>query len=856
MGSIPQLSIIKGPTRQLTPNLLHKLFENVATGLAANRIALIFNENGQLRQHTYAELDKITNKIAKTIQQSIVSHSLPRNADGDYIVAVNMQPSDHLVITLLAIWKAGAAYLPLDNAFPGARIEHIVREAKPAIIIYDQDSDYYMNTFKMCFEELVSQSNDQPIDALKKEERVRHIKDDLAIVLYTSGSTGVPKGVRLPHKVILNRLHWQFKRFPYSDTEKVCVFKTALTFVDSVSEIWGPLINGLSLIVVPKALTKDPEKLIGLLDEYKIERLVLVPSLLKSLLIFLEIRKNKMALRNLKLWVCSGETLPVSLAEEFFKYFPENQHLLCNFYGSTEIMGDVTFHVVSGLQQLKHQSRVPIGLPVDNTIIYLLDGEFRPAKAGVVGELFVSGLNLAAGYVNGRDPEKFLDNPLAIDPTYAKLYRTGDFARVEKGVLVYEGRTDSQVKVRGHRVDLAEVEKAVNSLEEVDKGIVLCYKPGELNQTLLAFVTSQSLMSEQQIEAALKEKLTNYMVPQVILIENIPLLVNGKIDRQTLLKSYESTNNNDDCSPEVEINFQGVNCDQMEAAKILFETVASVLNRAARAAISINANFYEIGGNSLNSIYTISRLCDSGYHINIGDFIAAMDLGEILLRMTSDTKIKTQPPSFSSELLQPGYKDIVLDMITTSFYQKADLEQWIISYISESDYKELVDALWEPLLDKNLSFIIKSETGKIVGVALNFDAHDEPEVEIKSKLTVIFEFLESIEGPVRDGRLPSGKGQVLHSFMMATHSSLSPKENVAVMQFMEDEVLNLARSRNFAGIFTTNTSPLTQQLGTDVYKYQTMLDYQVNEYVASDNTKPFGLAPDDQRAIVQWKPIG
>lgn len=107
------------------------------------------------------------------------------------------------------------------------------------------------------------------------------------------------------------------------------------------------------------------------------------------------------------------------------------------------------------------------GLPVDNTIVYLLDGQFRPAKAGDVGELFVSGLNLAAGYVNGRDPEKFLDNPLAIDPTYAKLYRTGDFARVEKEVLVYEGRTDSQVKVRGHRVDLAEIEKAVNALEGV-----------------------------------------------------------------------------------------------------------------------------------------------------------------------------------------------------------------------------------------------------------------------------------------------------------------------------------------------------------------------------------------------------
>lgn len=194
-------------------------------------------------------------------------------------------------------------------------------------------------------------------------------------------------------------------------------------------------------------------------------------------------------------------------------------------------------------------------------------------------------------------------------------------------------------------------------------------------------------------------------------------------------------------------------------------------------------------------------------------------------------------------------------MVTTSFYQKAELEQLIISELSEADYKELIGALWAPLLEKNLSFIVRNESGKIIGVALNFDARDEPDVEITSKLTVIFEFLESIEGPIRDNKLPAGKGKILHSFMMATHSSLTPKENVAVMQFMEDEVLKLARKRQFAGIFTTNTSPLTQQLGTDVYKYQTMLDYQINQFVASDNTKPFILAPDNLRAIVQWKPI-
>ncbi|XP_022911582.1 beta-alanyl-bioamine nonribosomal peptide synthetase ebony [Onthophagus taurus] len=851
MGSIPNLSIIRGPTRPLKPNSIHRLFEAVAQKV--DDTALIFED----RKTSYKELNEKSNKIARAIIRSVKAENLPSNNDGDYIVAVSMVPSDNLVAVLLGIWKSGAAYLPIDPSFPGPRIEHICREAKPFLIVYENDSDYFVNPKKISYNNLIERGEILSGDNLKCQDCLRHARDDLAIVLYTSGSTGIPKGVRLPHNIILNRLYWQFKTFPYSQSEKVGVFKTALTFVDSVSEIWGPLINGMSILVVKKTITQDPEKLVTLLDKYKIERLVLVPSLLRSLLMYLKSQKKHGALKHLRLWICSGETLVVSLAKEFYHHFPENEHKLLNFYGSTEIMGDVTFHIIEGLKQLEHQEKVPIGLPLDNTIIYLLDSNYRPVKAGDVGEIFVSGLNLASGYVNGRDPEKFIENPLAIDPTFARLYRTGDFGKIEKGTILYDGRTDSQVKIRGHRVDLAEVEKAVNSLDEIEKGVVLCYKPGEINQALLAFVTSNALVSENQIEESLRKKLASYMIPQVIILDVIPLLVNGKVDRQALLKSYETVNNNDDTCFQVDINFEGVPTDKIDEAKALFETVANVLNRSARSAISVNANFYEIGGNSLNSIFTITALTEKGYHISIGDFIAAMDFGEILERMTKthETSVNIKPPNYTMENLKDEHKSAVIDMITTSFYQKADLEQWLMPDLSTMDYTELINAMWEPLLEKNLSFVAKNENGKCEGVALNFDARDEPEVNITSKLTVVFEFLEFIEGPIRDNNLPPGKGKILHSFMMGTHSSLTPKENVAIMHYMEEEVLKMAKDRHFAGILTSNTNPLTQQLGSDVYGYQTLLDYQVNDYVAGDNTKPFGMAPDDQRVKVQWKPI-
>lgn len=157
--------------------------------------------------------------------------------------------------------------------------------------------------------------------------------------------------------------------------------------------------------------------MVSVLQKYKIERLVLVPTLLKSLLIYLSLKRDVNLLSKLKLWICSGETLPAKLAMEFYNHFPENEYLLCNFYGSTEIMGDVTYFVCRGKEQLRNYMNVPIGYPIFNTIIYILDDEKKPVKIGETGELLVSGANLAHGYVNGRDKDRFIENVLAVDPS-------------------------------------------------------------------------------------------------------------------------------------------------------------------------------------------------------------------------------------------------------------------------------------------------------------------------------------------------------------------------------------------------------------------------------------------------------
>lgn len=861
MGSLPRVSVVTGPRTQLPTAPLPS---HLAKWDHSDKIALIFKDETCDVRVSYAQLAARTNALAKVISSKAKSSGT--NRDGDYVIAVCMQPTHNTLMTLLAIWKAGAAYVPMEPSFPQARITHILTDAEPALVIYDESANHAMfaqsDIPAASFEDLSIEADGASSEIPHgREILANNNSNSIAIVLYTSGSTGIPKGVRLPYSAICNRLWWQFHTFPYAETERTCVWKTALTFVDSVSEMWGPLLHGRSLLILSREITRDPQKLVSVLAENQVQRLVLVPSLLRAIVLSLSLSPpHPHPLPHLKLWVCSGETLTKDLASQFFKYFGEQDgYKLANFYGSTEVMGDVTFYVLEKESQIELFPSIPIGAPLDNCAVYLLDEEMNPVTESEPGEVWVAGRNLAAGYVGGLGADKFLDNPHALHPDFSRLYRTGDFGILEKGMVLYAGRTDSQVKIRGHRVDLQEVDRAVTAVTGVDKSVVLCYGVERGNPEILAFVTvkPEARISSHHIEASLKDTLTQYMLPQVIEIETVPLLVNGKVDRQALLKMYENTNNNDDSEISLEIDYSGVQTDEMEAAKALFETVGEVLGRAVRGPLSVRVGFYQLGGNSLNSIYTITRLRDKGYFIEISDFLGAATLGEVLTHMTTDPdKCKeVKEKKFTSELMKDEHKQRVIDMIVTSFYEKAELEQFLKNEIEVSDYAHCIGACWPALLKARLSVVLKDETGETVAVALNFDVREEPEIELTGGLAKIMGFLDYIEGMVRDTMLPEGKGTILHSFMMATAETLTAGDNVAAIRALENATMNIARERRFLGVFTTNTSPLTQQLGTDVLGFKTLLDYQINQYIDSNGERIFGTATDDMRAIVCWKTV-
>ncbi|XP_063842218.1 beta-alanyl-bioamine nonribosomal peptide synthetase ebony-like [Scylla paramamosain] len=678
---------------------------------------------------TYQHLDQAANKIARYLVRRLTGGPCA-NPDGDRVVAVCLPPSSRLVTCLLAIHKAGGAYLPLDAAFPAGRVAHILRDARPSLLLVEesceaaevaQEEGVPVFNFQDLHEEVEAMSGDH----LGEEEVGLCLTgDSIAIILYTSGSTGVPKGVRVPHRAVLNRLAWQWRTFPYQPAE-VCCFKTALTFVDSISEIFGPLLTGHSLIVVPKAMIQAVDDLVSVLDEAKVGRLVLVPSLLRSILLHCS-SPTAPKLKALKLWVCSGEVLSADLLQIFFTTFTSGQSI-CNFFGSTEVMGDVTFlqfHGPGDASAKLVNNKVPIGYPIDNCGIYLLDADGRPVREGKMGELYAAGLNTAKGYVGGAQPDKFIANQHTADPEYSVLYRMGDYAMVVDGVLVFEGRADSQIKVRGHRVDMTEVEIAVKKVEGVDKVTIICYKPGEVDQALLAFYTSNSnpALAPDDLKHALTSLLQPYMLPQVICLQDFPLLVNGKVDRQELLRMYEQRAAGG--LEDVQIDVTGVQSAEEEAmARVLLLTLGRVLGPAVAkgTTLTLESNFFHVGGNSLNSVLAVTSLKDSGYTVGVGEFMKAASLREVLHSMKKVSQEEeeeeegggggggvcsrslTTKKQYRREALAHHHKEQVITLISTTFSAKGDLEMWI--HTEPWEYVKVLDFMYDALIEHDLSFV-------------------------------------------------------------------------------------------------------------------------------------------------------
>ncbi|MEU1518477.1 amino acid adenylation domain-containing protein [Streptomyces sp. NPDC005811] len=457
---------------------------------------------------TYAELDARATRLAHAL--------VARDAGPGRIVAVALPRSPDLLVTLYAVHKAGAAYLPVDPDYPPDRVRYMLDDACPALVMTPE-------LYGRLAEEPVADGGELPrVDPLAP-----------AYMIYTSGSTGRPKGVLVPHRGIVNRLLWMQSAYELTAADRV-LQKTPSSFDVSVWEFFWPLITGATLVVARPEGHKDPAYLAELIRREGVTTLHFVPSMLESFL------RTPGAARctGLRRVVCSGEALPTALADRFHDLFDAAGTTLHNLYGPTEASVDVTHRRSTPGGSTPS---VPIGRPVDNTGVHVLDAGLQPARPGAPGELYLSGVQLAHGYHGRRalTAERFVADPFG--PPGSRMYRTGDIVRwTEDGELLYLGRADDQVKLRGFRIELGEIESVLARHPSVGTPAVVVREDRPGVRRLIAYVVPAdparaAEYDTEELRAHCADALPEHMVPQAFVpLAELPLSLSGKLDRKAL----------------------------------------------------------------------------------------------------------------------------------------------------------------------------------------------------------------------------------------------------------------------------------------------------------------------------------
>jgi amino acid adenylation domain-containing protein len=505
---------------------IQNLFEQQAQK-SCEKLAILFNGEAL----TFKELDNRTATLANYLQNTGTSPGA--------VVGVLMDRTADAIVAILGILRAGGIYLPLDSAYPVDRLRLMLNDSGAQRLLTNTNGVRLAKQLAVDVPALDIESSWPNIE--KYTPSAPHL--DVALtetfcIIYTSGSTGTPKAVPCEQRPSLNCFYWMWNEFPFADDE-VCCLTTSLSFGDSIQELFGPLLQGLPVVVVSRDEVKDLVRLVERLRTHRVTRIVLVPSLLRVLV---ERFSNLGAdLPDLKLWISSGEALPRHVAKQFFETVPEAR--LVNMYGTSELSNDVTAQVLTQ-NDLKGRA-VPIGRPISNTTAFVLDKHMNPVPRGAVGELYVGGAGLVSGYLNDQHlTEQRFTRASVIRTRLSfseneRLYRTGDLVRLDsvRDSLEYIGRADSQVNVRGFRVELGEIEAALEHHESVRQACVVQRQHPSGEERLIAYVVlheGRQFDSDGVLQEA-RMRLPSYMLPfHVVQIEEAPLTPSGKICRRNL----------------------------------------------------------------------------------------------------------------------------------------------------------------------------------------------------------------------------------------------------------------------------------------------------------------------------------
>lgn len=592
---------------------LHELVQRQA-GRTPDAIAA--TSSGQ--SLTYQELESAARQVAGWLRQQGIGR-------GD-VVGVHAERGTLLVVALLGVLMAGGAYLPLDPELPSARLAFQIADSGSRVVLSGTgliDGLAGSDAVVAAVEDVLSTG------PIPDDRPVRTEPTDTAYVIYTSGSTGQPKGVAVPHRAVINRLHWMQDEYQLQPAERV-LQKTPFTFDVSVWEFFWPLITGASLHLADPGAHRDPRALAKVIGDEQITTVHFVPSVLDLFLL----ESASTQLRSLRRVICSGEALRPETVDAFLQKYGNGNGspALHNLYGPTEAAIDVTYWPCGPAET----SVVPIGRPVANTQLYVLDSARELVPFGVAGELFIGGVQVASGYLNRPEltQRSFVANPFGS----GRLYRTGDLVVMRPdGVLLYQGRIDDQVKVHGFRIEPGEVASVLQRYPGVTQAVVTAPVGPDGQRQLVGYVVGKQLSGAGELSQWLRSQLPAYMVPgKIIELDEIPLTSSGKVDRQALAARTASTTIT---SPSARNDLP-----TSAAERCLAEAWSQVLGIESP---SLDDSFFALGGDSMHAIRVRTALEHLGYTFSVFELFenpSIRQLAEVVRPVAADGLATPQEP--------------------------------------------------------------------------------------------------------------------------------------------------------------------------------------------------------------------
>ncbi|WP_440554626.1 non-ribosomal peptide synthase/polyketide synthase [Streptomyces sp. SCPE 10] len=579
------------------PRLVHEVFEARA---AATPDAIAVVADGQAL--TYAELNARANRVAHRL--------IALGAAPDLVVGICVERGPELIPAILGVLKSGAGYLPLDPANPAERLGYVVGDAGPLAVLTESAHVALVEGIHDGPLVVLDQERDSTAWAALPESNPAAAghPDQLIYVIYTSGSTGRPKGVCLTHRNVLRLLTTADRHYGFSPEDVWPLFHS-YAFDVSVWEMWGALLHGGRLVVVPAAVTRSPDEFLDLLVEQRVTVLNQTPSAFRALVSAAAEGDERIGRLRLRVVVFAGEKLQVPGLQPWVDRLGLDRPALLNMYGITETTVHTTYYQV-GPADLRPDAGNPIGVPLGDLRVHLLDAWGEPVPVGVFGEIHVAGPGVARGYL-GRPAltaERFVPDPFG--PPGSRLYRSGDIARrLPDGSLEFLGRADGQIKIRGYRVELGEIQAALTELDGIRDAVVVLREdvPGQKELVAYTVLAPETSYEPAELRELLGARLPSYMVPAAfVALDRLPLTTNGKLDRRALP------------APSGDARRAGgaYTAPRTPTEERLAEVWAEVLGLDK---VGVDDGFFDVGGDSIRAVALVGAIRSAGHDITVRD---------------------------------------------------------------------------------------------------------------------------------------------------------------------------------------------------------------------------------------------